>query len=115
MWDEAVRRAVLAAGQSLPSFAAAEERRMFGCWCLFAHGRMVAVVRDDAVIVRLPREHRARALALRGAARFTPRPGMTMRELVQLPGDVARSRARLRRWLARAFTDAGGRGPHGAR
>ena len=79
---------------------------MFGCWCLFAHGRMVAVVQGRAVIVRLDPASRAHALALPDAAPFTPRPGMTMRALVRLPDAVSASRARLRPWLARAHAFA---------
>jgi len=95
MFSETQRERVLAAARGLGGTV---ERRMFGCWCLFAFGRMVAVVMGDDVIVRLDPASRAWALALPGAGPFTPRPGMRMRELVRLPAGGARLRA----WLERA-------------
>ena len=110
MYSDEQRQQVLAAARGLRDTV---ERHMFGCWCLFAFGRMVAVVMNDDVIVRLDPNSRRRALALPGAAPFTPRPGMTARELVKLPPGAVRSRTRLASWLrvAHAYAAATAKPP----
>src|SRR5512139_748884 len=96
MYSEQQRQQVLAAAHGLRDTA---ERHMFGCWCLFAFGRMLAVVMNDDVIVRLDPDSRLCALELPGASPFTPRPGMTARELVKLPPGEISVRPKLAAWL----------------
>jgi|MudIll2142460700_1097286.scaffolds.fasta_scaffold93216_1 TfoX/Sxy family transcriptional regulator of competence genes len=100
MYSEQQQQRVLSAARGLRDTF---ERHMFGCWCLFAFGRMVAVVMNDNIVIRLDPDARRRALELPGAAPFTPRPGMTARELVRLPPSEVRSRARLASWLNAAY------------
>ncbi len=87
---------------ALPKDPAAEPRRMFGCPCGFVRGNMFAGVFEDRIMVRLSEAERAEVVA-QGGAPFRPRPGMVMKEYVELPRSVLDDAAALRGWVAKAF------------
>lgn len=79
-----------------------EPRTMFGYPAAFSAGQMAGGIFQDRVMVRLPAEVRARALALPDAGPFEPIPGRPMKEYVVLPREVTADPRRLREWLAQA-------------
>jgi TfoX/Sxy family transcriptional regulator of competence genes len=88
---------------AVSGIAGVERRRMFGCPCAFVRGQMLAGVFQDRIFLRLAEADRAELLALPGARTFEPTPRRRMREYVEVPDRVARSRAELGRWLARGL------------
>ncbi|MBL8482974.1 MAG: TfoX/Sxy family protein, partial [Rhodocyclaceae bacterium] len=78
-------------GAALP--AGTEPRRMFGCPCAFAAGKLCAGVYGNGLILRLPAARRAELLAQPGVQPFVAQ-GRSMREYVlidaaALPADAA--------------------------
>jgi TfoX/Sxy family transcriptional regulator of competence genes len=97
---EAVVKQFHAAIEGLPEV---ELRKMFGYPCAFVHGQMLSGIFQDRIMLRLSDEDRARFLKLPGAKPFEPMPGRPMREYVELPSDVMKSPATVKRWIKRGL------------
>jgi len=80
-----------------------ERRKMFGYPAVFVGGNMVAGLVRDRMILRLAEKDRAAFLALRGAKPFIAMRGRVMKQWAVVPPSMLRSRATLRRWLARSL------------
>ncbi len=89
-----------AAVEGLPEV---EQRKMFGYPCAFVHGQMLIGVFQDRIMLRLSETDRAKFLEQPGAKPFEPMPGRPMREYVELPPDVMKSPAAVRRWIKRGL------------
>ncbi len=89
-----------AAVEGLPEV---EQRKMFGYPCAFVHGQMLIGVFQDRIMLRLSEADRAKFLEQPGAKPFEPMPGRPMREYVELPPDVMKSPAAVRRWIKRGL------------
>src|ERR1041384_7737068 len=87
---------------ALPDDPIVERKLMFGYPSMYVNGNMVGGVHEDNIVVRLPEGPRAEALALEGAAPFTPM-GRPMKEYVVLPKTMHADRDALAGWLTRAI------------
>ena len=87
---------------ALPDDPIVERKLMFGYPSMYVTGNMVGGVHEDNIVVRLPEAQRVDALALDGAAPFTPM-GRPMKEYVVLPKAMQADRETLSGWLARAI------------
>jgi TfoX/Sxy family transcriptional regulator of competence genes len=88
---------------ALAPFPKAERRQMFGYPCAFANGNMFAGLFQDRMMLRLPDGERARFLRLKDARPFEPAPGRPMREYVEVPEAVLKSKTKLKAWLSKSF------------
>ena len=70
------------------------------------NGRMFAGLFGASVMVWLPEDERAEALALKGAAPFDPMGDGRRSDKVMLPERFMRTPAELKRWVTRAFKAA---------
>jgi TfoX/Sxy family transcriptional regulator of competence genes len=106
-WQPAPEPLVRQFLDAIAAIADAQVRKMFGYPAAFRSGNLFAGLFQDALIVRLPPADRAALLAHAGARPFEPMPGRPMREYVVVPPKIVRTRAALRRWLAKASAYAG--------
>jgi hypothetical protein len=84
----------------------AQRRLMFGHPSLFIGGNYATGLFADTWLVRLAPPDLAEALALEGAAPFSPMPGRTMSGWAALPAAVVADDTVLDIWLDRAFAFA---------
>lgn len=92
---------------TVESLGGVEHRKMFGYPAIFVRGNMIAGLVRNRMIVRLSATDRAAFLALRGAKPFIAMRGRVMKQWAVVPPSMLKSRATLRRWLARARIHAG--------
>jgi hypothetical protein len=85
----------------------AQPRKMFGYAALFAGGNYATGLFGDRWVVRLGADDLAEAMALPGAAPFSPMPGRSMTGWATLPEDVVADDAALDGWVGRALAFAG--------
>ncbi len=76
-------------------------RPMFGCPAYFTGGNLFAGVFGNTVMLRLPEDERAAAIAA-GGAPFEPTRGGVMKEYVALPAHMVADRAEAAAWVRRA-------------
>ena len=88
---------------------------MFGFPAAFVNGNMFAGTFEDKIVVRVPDAERERLLTAKRATAFEPMPGRPMKEYVVVPPAVARKRAELASWVARAFAYAEELPPKGSK
>jgi TfoX/Sxy family transcriptional regulator of competence genes len=80
---------------------------MFGMPCAFVQGQMFAGLYENSLMMRLSEEDRQKFLeTVPGAAPFSPMPGRTMREYVEVPPVVLDSAEILEVWLNKAYAYA---------
>jgi TfoX/Sxy family transcriptional regulator of competence genes len=91
---------------ALPKDGGVETVKMFGGVGAKVNGRMFAGLFGASVMIWLPEDERAEALALKGAAPFDPMGDGRRSEKVMLPERFMRSPAELKRWVTRAFKAA---------
>jgi TfoX/Sxy family transcriptional regulator of competence genes len=99
-WKPAPREAVKAFDVVTSGLPGAEPRKMFGYSCVFAKGNMFAGLHEAGLVLRLPDEHRAEFLQLKGAEQFEPMPGRVMRESVVVPKMLLETPEQLQEWVA---------------
>jgi TfoX/Sxy family transcriptional regulator of competence genes len=99
-WKPAPREAVKAFDVVTSGLPGAEPRKMFGYSCVFAKGNMFAGLHEAGLVLRLPDEHRAEFLQLKGAEQFEPMPGRVMREYVVVPKMLLETPEQLQEWVA---------------
>lgn len=102
-WKPAPREAVEAYETATSGLPGAEPRKMFGYSCVFAKGSMFAGLHEAGMVLRLPDEHRAEFLRLKGAEQFEPMPGRVMREYVVVPRMLLNALDQLRPWVEKAL------------
>jgi TfoX/Sxy family transcriptional regulator of competence genes len=88
---------------TIASLGGVERRKMFGYPAIFVRGKMIAGLVRNRMIVRLSATDRAAFLALRGAKPFIAMRGRVMKQWAVVPPSMLKSRATLRRWLARSL------------
>jgi TfoX/Sxy family transcriptional regulator of competence genes len=88
---------------TVESLGGVERRKMFGYPAIFVRGKMIAGLVRNRMIVRLSATDRAAFLALRGAKPFIAMRGRVMKQWAVVPPSMLKSRATLRRWLARSL------------
>jgi len=88
---------------AVDSLRGVERHKMFGYPAIFLRGNMVAGLVRDRMILRLGEEERTVFLALPGAKPFVAMRGRVMKQWAVVPPSMLKSRATLRRWLARAL------------
>ncbi len=103
-WKPAPREAVAAFEAATFGLAGVEPRKMFGYSCVFAKGNMFAGLHEAGMVLRLPNEHRADFLRLKGAEQFQPMPGRVMREYVVVPKVLLNAPEKLRAWVEKSFS-----------
>jgi TfoX/Sxy family transcriptional regulator of competence genes len=92
---------------ALPKDPRVETLVMFGGLAAKVNGNIFAGLFGRSVMIWLPEEERAKALALKGAAPFDPMgDGRARSDKVMLPEAMMKKPADLRRWVARAFEAA---------
>lgn len=89
---------------AVDSLRGVERRQMFGYPAIFLSGNMVAGLVRDRMILRLGDKDCEAFMALRGAKPFIAMRGRVMKQWVVVPSSMLKSRATLRRWLARSLT-----------
>ena len=102
-WKPAPREAVAAFEVATSDLPGAEPRKMFGYSCAFAKGNMFAGLHEAGMVLRLPDEHRAEFLRLKGAEQFRPMPGRVMREYVVVPKVLLNAPEKLRAWVEKSL------------
>jgi TfoX/Sxy family transcriptional regulator of competence genes len=102
-WKPAPREAVAAFDAATSGLAGAEPRKMFGYSCVFANGNMFSGLHEAGMVLRLPDEHRAEFLRLKGAEQFEPMPGRVMREYVVVPKMLLNAPEKLRAWVEKSL------------
>ncbi len=85
---------------------AAQRRQMFGYPAMFIGGNYATGLFAEMWVVRLAPADLRDALALPGAAPFSPMPGRSMSGWATLPDAVVADDDALDAWLARAFAFA---------
>jgi len=103
-WKPAPREAVAAFEATTSGLPGAEPRKMFGYSCVFTKGNMFAGLHEAGMVLRLPDEHRAEFLRLKGAAQFEPMPGRVMREYVVVPKVLLKAPEQLREWVEKSLS-----------
>ena len=92
---------------ALPTDARVETLKMFGGIAAKVNGHIFAGLFGRSVMIWLPEDDRAAALALPGAGPFDPMgDGRARSDKVMLPERMMHKPAELRRWIARAFEAA---------
>lgn len=91
---------------ALPKDARIETVKMFGGVGAKVNGRMFAGLFGASVMIWLPEDERAEALALKGAAPFDPMGDGRRSDKLMLPERFMRTPAELKRWVTRAFKAA---------
>jgi TfoX/Sxy family transcriptional regulator of competence genes len=102
VWKKAPSELVKTFEEVIAAVPGAQPRRMFGYPAAFVNGQMFTGVFQDRLFVRLSESDRAE-LAKRGGKPFEPMPGRPMREYVEVPPALLRSRSALVGWVRRAF------------
>jgi len=102
VWKKAPSELVKTFEEVIAAVPGAQPRRMFGYPAAFVNGQMFTGVFQDRLFVRLSESDRAE-LAKRGGKPFVPMPGRPMREYVEVPPALLRSRSALVGWVRRAF------------
>ena len=100
----APREAVSAFEAATSVLAGVEPRKMFGYSCVFANGNMFSGLHEAGMVLRLPDEHRAEFLRLKGAEQFEPMPGRVMREYVVVPKVLLKAAEQLREWVEKSLS-----------
>jgi TfoX/Sxy family transcriptional regulator of competence genes len=90
----------------LADYPEADRRSMFGCPGAWVNGQLFTGTHSSGWFVRLPEAARREALALPGAAPFTPGRDVTFREYVVLPAAIVEDDEALAGWLERAMAYA---------
>jgi TfoX/Sxy family transcriptional regulator of competence genes len=90
----------------LADYPEADRRSMFGCPGAWVNGQLFTGTHSSGWFVRLPPSARDEALALPGAAPFSPGRDVTFREYVVLPAAVVSDDEALIGWLERAMAYA---------
>jgi len=103
-WKPAPREAVVAFDAATSGLAGVEPRKMFGYSCVFANGNMFFGLHEAGMVLRLPDEHRAEFLRLKGAEQFEPMPGRVMREYVVVPKALLKAPEQLREWVEKSLS-----------
>ena len=99
---------------ALPKDPRVETIAMFGGVAAKVNGNLFAGLFGLSVMIWLPEDERAEALALKGATPFDPMGnGRVRSDKVMLPATMMRDTADLRRWIARAFKGASALAPNG--
>ena len=89
---------------ALPKDPRVETIAMFGGVAAKVNGNLFAGLFGLSVMIWLPEDERAEALALKGATPFDPMGnGRVRSDKVMLPATMMRDTADLRRWIARAL------------
>ena len=97
---------------ALPKDPRVETIAMFGGVAAKVNGNLFAGLFGLSVMIWLPEDERAEALALKGATPFDPMGnGRVRSDKVMLPATMMRDTADLRRWIARAFKGASALAP----
>ena len=91
---------------ALPKDPRIETLKMFGGVAAKVNGNLFAGLFGLSVMIWLPEDERAAALALKGAAPFDPMGDGRRSDKVMLPERFLREPAELKRWLSRAFKAA---------
>jgi TfoX/Sxy family transcriptional regulator of competence genes len=91
---------------ALPKDGSVETVKMFGGVGAKVNGRMFAGLFGASVMIWLPEDERAEALALKGAAPFDPMGDGRRSDKVMLPERFMHAPAELKRWVTRAFKAA---------
>jgi hypothetical protein len=65
---------------------------------------MFVGLHEAGLVLRLPDEHRAEFLRLKGAVQFEPMPGRVMREYVVVPKMLLRAPEQLRQWMEKSLS-----------
>jgi TfoX/Sxy family transcriptional regulator of competence genes len=102
-WKAAPRESVAAFETATSGLSGAEPRKMFGYSCVFANGNMFSGLHEAGMVLRLPDEHRAEFLRLKGAEQFEPMPGRVMREYVVVPKMLLNAPEKLRAWVEKCL------------
>lgn len=102
-WKPAPMEAVAAFEVASSGLPGAEPKRMFGYSCVFVKGNMFAGLHEAGMVLRLPDEHRAEFLRLKGAEQFEPMPGRVMREYVVVPKLLLNAPEQLRAWVEKSL------------
>jgi hypothetical protein len=90
---------------ALPDDARVETVTLFGGVAAKVNGHLFAGLFGRSVMVHLPEDERAVALALEGASLFDPMgDGRARSDKVMLPEAFMKQPAELRHWILRAFT-----------
>lgn len=105
-WRKSPQALVALFDASLPDDPRVERRKMFGYPAAFANGYLFAGLHQEDLILRLPAEGREEAVRKIGARPFEPMPARTMRDYVALADAHRLDVAKVRPWMARAFTYA---------
>jgi hypothetical protein len=92
---------------ALPKDARVETTPMFGGLAARVNGNTFAGLFGRSVMIWLPEEQRADALALEGATPFDPMgDGKRRSDKIMLPEAFMEETDELRKWIARAFKEA---------
>lgn len=102
-WKPAPRESVVAFEEATSGLPGTELHKMFGYSCVFAKGNMFAGLHEVGMVLRLPIEHRAEFLRLKGAKQFEPMPGRMMREYVVVPKMLLDAPVELRAWVEKSL------------
>ncbi len=90
---------------ALPNDPRIETKPMFGGIAARVNGNTFAGLFGLSVMIWLPEDQRAEALALEGAAPFDPMGDGRRSDKVMLPAAMLDEPAELRRWIKRAFEE----------
>jgi len=85
----------------------AERRKMFGYPSAFVNGNMACGVFADRMMVRLSEADQAKFLKLPKAKLFEAMPGHPMKNYVEIPREMIRTRVELKKWVKKgmAYTE----------
>lgn len=86
---------------SFPDDSRAERRKMFGMPAGFINGNMFLGVFADGLVLRLPDDTLAQAVAMEGVQNFEPTPGRSWKAYAHAPASM--SAQRLAAWAMAAF------------
>lgn len=101
-WKKAPSTLVKIFEEVMAAVPGAQPRKMFGYPAAFVNGQMFTGVFQDRLFVRLAESGRAE-LEKQGSRPFEPMPGRPMREYVEVPPGVLRSKTALARLVREAF------------
>ncbi len=103
-WEKPNENLIAIFDASLEGLPEADRRKMFGQPCAFVREQMFAGLFGQRVMIRLGAEARSGFLAsVPGSSIFSPKPGMEMREYVDVPQAVWSDPLALHGWVERAY------------
>ena len=80
-----------------------EPRKMFGYPAGFVNRQMTVCVFGDRLMIRLSTTDRAAFLKRPNTKLFEPMPGRPMREYVEVPPELMKKNAELRKWIKKGI------------